>query len=145
MSDLAKFRPSDTCPHCGSGEVFEGTTIQAHAGPVHIDGCASCQKVWERETRANPGLEPCSNCAFLPGSPEMESGKMWEIIRATLEGPGIFYCHRRVPFSIADGRNGGFEHQIDGSGRRCTNASPCAGWIKAKLREKRSQVEEQRP
>lgn len=57
--------------------------------------------------------------------------------------------HRRVPFGVkatellkvkagADGNVslGGFQHQVNAAGNRITNAPVCAGWLKAKLREK---------
>lgn len=130
-------REGDSCPRCGSAEVFEGITTESHNGPTHLDVCASCSAVWERETRERPTSEPCTNCAWLPGSREHESGELFGIIMSTIDGDGVFYCHRRVPFDVKDGKETGFEHKIEG--RRCTNATVCAGWIQAKLREKRAQ------
>lgn len=141
-----KLREGDTCPACGSGLVFAGVETKGHAGSVFIDGCADCLKLWERETRANPSSEPCSNCAWLPGSREIRSGEIYTLIQRTIHGAGIFYCHRRVPFSraIADMKPGepggcatGFDHKMNEAGTRVTNAAVCAGWLKAKLAEKR--------
>ena len=136
MHDIVS-RPGDTCPACRAETVVEGVRTESHGGPVFIDGCATCQALWERETRKRSCDEPCSNCALLPGSPEMESGEIWTIMRNCLEGPGIFYCHRRVPFGLSDG-NKSFQHERNAAGTRVTNASVCAGWIRAKLKEKRS-------
>ena len=130
-----RMRPGDTCPSCGAATVFEGVEHCSHGGAVIIDGCITCSSVWERETRVNPAVEPCSNCAWLAGSPEFESGALYGIIASTIDGDGIFYCHRRVPFELKEGKR--FLHQMDEQRSRCTNARVCAGWIRAKLSDKR--------
>ena len=127
-------RPGDICPVCSAETVVDSVETCSHGGPVHIDICRTCQAVWERETRADPAVEPCSNCAFLPGSPEFKSGEIIGIVDKTIDGPGIFYCHRRVPFEVKTGKR--FLHQMDGERSRCTNARVCAGWIRAKLADK---------
>lgn len=152
MTKELKWREGDTCPACGAGQVWAGPSHPGPSGPVWIDGCAACQAMWERETRTKPTAEPCSNCAFLPNSRESRTGEIYGIISATIEGKGIFYCHRRVPFGVkatellkakadADGNVslGGFQHQVNAAGNRITNAPVCAGWLKAKLREKGTQ------
>lgn len=139
-------RDSDTCPACGKATVWAGIETAGVVGPVWIDGCASCLALWERETRARPTKEPCSNCAWLPGSRESKSGELIAIEMSTIYGPGIFYCHRRVPFKSnacdiverkdTELKTHGFDHKINAAGTRVTNATVCAGWLKAKLRAK---------
>jgi len=131
----------DTCPACGGGDVRAVSAAEAHNGVVMIDGCVSCGKAWERETRLVPALEPCTNCAFMAGSPEQVDGRFWQIIRNTVEGDGLFYCHKRLPFDAREAcatGNALFESHVTDDGKRITNAPICAGWIRAKLREKRS-------
>ena len=127
-------RPDDTCPKCGGHKVWQALMKQQHNGTTYIDGCASCLVLWERESRALPAAEPCSNCAWLTGSKEIESGDIYGIVASCIDGPGVFYCHKRVPFKPG----AGFAHQINAAGTRVTNATVCAGWIAAKLREKRA-------
>ena len=132
-------RHGDLCPCCGGTEIWQALEKAAHNGPVFIDGCGKCGEIWERETRAAPAVEPCSNCAWMEGSPEIKSGEIYGLIASCIEGKGIFYCHKRVPIEKdrASGRKG-FKHEINAAGDRCTNATVCAGWIKAKQREKQA-------
>lgn len=132
-----RWRKGDTCPACSSPDVFAGVELQEHAGEVFIDGCGRCGALWQRETRAAPTKEACTNCAWRAGSPEVKSGKIFTIMQRTLWGKGIFYCHRRVPFRIKDGTNTEFEHKANDAGTRITNATVCAGWLRAKIRERK--------
>lgn len=144
---LNRYRPSDTCPECGAREVYEALVDikDESESPLTstIDICGACGKAWEREHRDRPTLEACSNCAFHPMSREMLSGEFWTILRNALEGSGIFYCHKRVPFDVPkEGGTHGFDHKINAAGTRVTNATVCAGWIKAKQREKQTSTKE---
>lgn len=138
-----RIRAGDTCPACGSDQVFEGVKQEAHAGDVFFDGCSQCLVIWERETREHPSREPCSNCAWLPGSKEVASGEIFTLIQRTIHGRGIFYCHRRVPFTLdlVSHEQSGFQHKPNDAGDRITNATVCAGWLRAKLKEKKFERE----
>lgn len=121
-------RPIDTCPACGAKSVVALPRVQGQDHPY--DGCLKCQAFWERETRREPLLERCDNCAFRAGSPEQRDPEEWtKIVKLTEQG-GTFYCHKRVPID-PDGK--GFKHQMSEDGRECTNATPCAGWLAARL------------
>lgn len=129
-------RHGDTCPECGGREVWHALTMEEHNGSTFIDGCGICLHLWERETRKAPTKEPCSNCAWMPGSKEIRSGEIYTHVANCIDGPGIFYCHKRVVFSAENGR--GFQHEINSAGTRITNATVCAGWLKAKVQQKRA-------
>lgn len=129
-------RLDDVCPNCGRREVWQALTKEEHNGSTFIDGCGACLHLWERETREAPAKEPCSNCAWLPGSKEARSGEIFGHIANCIDGSGIFYCHKRVPFG--DPSNPGYQHKKNAAGTRIVNATVCAGWLKAKVQAKRA-------
>ena len=120
-----RLRLGDTCPKCGYGVVIEGPVTES--GP--IDFCFSCQIVWERETRKDPELECCNQCAFLPGSPEQKNPEEWRtIVDRTVKEHGVFLCHKRTPFDIVDGH----AHYRHREGGKLLYGTRCHGWLKAK-------------
>lgn len=120
-------RLGDRCPACGSCVVVEGPCDVS----VPMDTCVSCGALWERETRANPVAEQCSECAFLPGSPEQQDPEEWrKIIAETVQKHGMFLCHKRVPFTF-DAVDGKIDYRFRDADGKVQHGTPCAGWLRA--------------
>lgn len=128
MSSRPAKRPN--CPACGSpkvttldpdqirervAEAAPETTVRVlrlleHHGTLQI--CPSCKAAWEPLPPGEPRHpeepnmsfpEPCDNCAFRPGSPEVEDRAEWKKLLTKLKHGGRFYCHKGVPLGGEDG------------------------------------------
>lgn len=109
-------RPRDNrCPACNGRAVFTMPSDQFPPG-LNIDcewqGCTDCDAVWEAfpasYARDPVCAEPCSNCAFRPGSPEQQDPERWKALIDSLKPngdwfSGRFYCHKGVPIDLSKG------------------------------------------
>lgn len=95
----------ECCPKCGSRNVgFDPKLAFKGYGPG-LAACADCSCLWEpyrlqdlldADDPLSSFTEPCSNCAFRPGSPEQKKG-VWADLLQQLRDGGAFYCHKGVP------------------------------------------------
>jgi len=115
-------RKIPNCPQCGSPRVSAvslaqlktpGTIskrLREHGGV--LQGCLDCHALWEPLPPGEPRhpeepfmsfAEPCDNCAFRSGSPEVEDKTKWKKLLSHLKHGGRFYCHKGVPIGGEDG------------------------------------------
>lgn len=94
------------CPKCGSTAVTNGPTLKVRGYGPGLAACRNCRAIWEPFDMAeiwDPDdplctfREPCSNCAFRPGSPEQAAPAKWRKLIADLRAGAAFHCHKGVP------------------------------------------------
>lgn len=114
------------CPKCKNttvkSEILPKEVAQGYGPELAL--CASCGAIWEpidegqiwdESDRYCSLSEPCDNCAFRPGSPEMEDKAKWRDLLAKLRAGSRFYCHKGVPIE-PDAENGfAYPHKPDGT------------------------------
>lgn len=113
------------CAACGSTRYGS----PAGADPEAVV-CLDCACLFVPETRPNPTLQLCNDCAFRPGSPERQDKYKWaEIIQATIvEGEHPFYCHKGMSCELR-GTTLHYVLPVEGEAAMM----PCAGWRAHKL------------
>lgn len=95
------------CPKCHGQRVglmdLPSLSTANYAREVAV--CGDCGIAWEPIDesllwdRADPVCslsEPCSNCAFRPGSHEQADKVGWKLLLASLRDGASFYCHKGV-------------------------------------------------
>lgn len=96
----------EACPSCNSGRL-----ICVLGLAEQLDMCLACYRVWERLPAGEPYTvdgeqlpfrTPCNNCAFRGDSQERANPDAWRDLQLMLANGGEFYCHKAVPFRIAD-------------------------------------------
>lgn len=87
-------------------------------------------QVWDRSDPHCSLREPCSNCAFRPGSPEQANPEEWKKLIASLRGGASFYCHKGVP--LEPGGEEGFAYPKDAAGKPIiAKQRLCRGYLNA--------------
>lgn len=126
-ANLARADAAPLCGGCGSDDM-----ILSCPGDTVYGLCRVCERLQEVETRAEPELRPCDNCAYRPESPERADPWGWAEHRTRhVEGGEPFYCHKGLPITV-DPR--GFSHVIEGAETlREAIRKPCAGWLVSRL------------
>ena len=96
--------------------------------------CADCRAVWEAYppgwTHDAVEAEPCDNCAFRAGSPELADKAGWRELLTGLQAGREFKCHKGAPL-ILDTEASTIEFDeawVQRKGRTC------AGFLKAMQR-----------
>jgi hypothetical protein len=137
----------DRCPKCGSADVVRGDATEfmeatGHSYGPEIAVCGACKALWEpihhdlifdHDDPVSSFTEPCSNCAFRPGSNEQRDRETWSKIKDNVaEGAG-FYCHKGVP--IEAGAEHGFAYPTKKKGGATvydtSKLRVCRGWLNA--------------
>lgn len=133
------------CPACGSPRV-----VQPHIQHSYEQyaGCIDCSAIWEplppgdhtdSDGSPFPFPEPCDNCAFRPGSPEVEDRTEWQKLLFKLKHGGRFYCHKGVPLGGEDGFQ--YPKKPDGTHDE-DNMRLCRGFLNAWAKWNRVEREE---
>jgi hypothetical protein len=130
------------CPRCHGGRVAVHDTLGYSELKFYgrqIATCADCRAAWEPVDesliwdRSDPHCsfsEPCSNCAFRPGSPEQADTAEWKKMIASLRAGASFHCHKGVP--LAPGSEHGFAYPHDAAGKATKNKLRlCRGYLNA--------------
>lgn len=132
-----------TCPACSSTNVignFEAPERVEFYSTSWFGYCQACKAIWEAPAEYGAVdddgslfafKDPCDNCAFRPGSQEMEDREAWNAMVARLrEDGGIFFCHKHVP--IAPESEDGFAYPKTPDGRHDTDRMRiCRGFLNA--------------
>jgi hypothetical protein len=103
-----------------------------------IEVCLNCKVIWETFDPAHlldkdmpttsSFLEPCSNCAFRPGSPEQKDAGAWCQLVEQLKRGASFYCHKGVPIDPAS--EDGFAYPQDANGNKLQHKLRlCRGYL----------------
>lgn len=122
------------CPACRARDLVDGELPPTAARGFYalkVRICRRCKCVWETEPEpvrrfdeTFPWKEPCDNCAFRPGSPELEDKAAWTALLEKLKAGAGFYCHKGVP--IDPTAEHGFRYPKDEAQLRL-----CAGFLAA--------------
>jgi hypothetical protein len=108
------------CPVCLSTRVMTFDTPEAvefYGRKITSCACGATWEpideadIWDRSDEHCCGKRPCDNCAFRPGSPELNDKAKWRELIAKLKAGGSFYCHKGVP--IAPESEDGFAYPKD--------------------------------
>lgn len=101
------FRGSpECCPKCGSRRVAFDPKLSSKGYGPGLATCINCKTLWEpfdpaliwdNSDPVSSFREPCSNCAFRPGSNEQRDREKWKLLIAGLKEGASFYCHKGVP------------------------------------------------
>lgn len=123
------------CPACRARDFFDREIPPLSSGH-HFYGpairtCRRCGAQWEPEPEPVDRLAPldawsapCDNCAFRPGSPELEDVAAWRATLDSLRAGGGFYCHKGVVIDPASEH--GFRYPAD-----ATQLRLCRGFLNA--------------
>lgn len=126
------------CPRCGSRRTMPLKADRASPGNFYsqtLRRCLNpaCEAIWEPfaeadlsdpSDRLSAFKSPCNNCAFRPGSPELQNPETWAEIKQSIEQHNGFYCHKGVP--IAPESEHGFAYPKERWRLRL-----CRGWLNA--------------
>lgn len=135
---LAAFQPLPpdlhVCPAC-RGRKTRVEPMPAELAMSHLETpvgvCADCGAFWEAYpddwSHDAVAAEPCDNCAFRPGSPEIRDRDGWRALLAELRAGREFKCHKGAPILLdaGDGAIGFDEAWVRRRGRTC------AGFLRA--------------
>lgn len=105
------------CPKCLGLRVgrFAFAETKFYSSEVAI--CADCgiawepldeDQIWDRSDALCSFKDPCSNCAFRPGSSEQRNKEKWRETILSLKEGARFYCHKGVPIAPMSGN--GFDY-----------------------------------
>lgn len=126
---------ADQCPRCASRRW---TAVHAEGSKFYAPDarvCANCLTAWEpidvtliwdKTDKLASFSEPCSNCAFRPGSPEQADKDGWKKLIDSLANGAGFYCHKGVP--IEPDSEHGFAYPKNGADR--SKLRLCRGYLK---------------
>lgn len=98
-------KPSGICPMCEKDDMSRVAALPA-IGLSDIKTlygiCARCRCMWEAKPvgwtdDVCDGAEPCDNCAFRPGSPEIQNREGWAALLDSLRAGHEFKCHKGCP------------------------------------------------
>lgn len=140
------------CPKCGSTAVAHDPKMQVEGYGPGLASCRNCKAIWEpfdpaevwdKDDPVCSFKEPCNNCAFRPGSNEMQDVEEWKKLIASLKAGASFYCHKGVP--IEPGAEHGFAYPTKDDGTPNTRRlRVCRGYLNAivRLRIKRATEKE---
>lgn len=133
------------CPKCGSRDTVTAP-MPAELAMSHIATlgaiCRTCKTFWEAYppgwSHDVVGAEPCDNCAFRPGSPEIADRAEWRDMLAKLKAGQEFRCHKGAPIiADADGKMEFDEAWVQKYGRTCAGFHRAVmtqpGWLERRF------------
>lgn len=108
---VSAVRGGGRCPKCASRSVARIKVPDTGFYATDLEACRNCSTVWEPidptqiwdpDDPMCSFREPCSNCAFRPGSPEQADTAAWQVLITSLQAGAVFHCHKGVPIAPED-------------------------------------------